>query len=340
LSSVDEILSEIKSGLTGDVDLDTAFLIAKGLEHQDHIMSEKILREIGWMTVRLEPEDTADSFKKAFHTDRLGLEKALGRAERQIEGGNYLRAVNILENYISKINSSGIKLADDEENSYHHFRNMLEIAIYTTLYDEDCEFKIVPEDIGQLYTLYALALMRLKRVDESRKALNAARIINPVRTDVLFLLADLDRLTGRMEDYLETTKTCLKCVYTDADLAKCYVYLARYYASLENYELANALFFFSMSFDLESGEAQKELQNIQLLTGKRVVVPEGDEIKRLCQENGIPIGPSEDVLSFAYAIGEHLKNEGRYSKARFYYQVLLELTDSEEVREILESIPN
>jgi tetratricopeptide (TPR) repeat protein len=216
---------------------------------------------------------------------------------------------------------------------------MLEIAIYTALYDEECTFKIVPEDIGQLYTMYALALIRLKRIEESRQALICARIINPVRTDVMFLIADLDRLTGKMDEYLEITKTCLKCVYSDSELAKCYRNLAHYYAFRENYELAIALCFFSMSFELESGEAQKELLNIQQITGKRPAVPEGEEIRRLCLENDIPIGPNEDVLSFAYAIGEHLKNEGRYTKARFYYQVLLDLTDSEEVKDILQNMP-
>jgi tetratricopeptide (TPR) repeat protein len=143
-----------------------------------------------------------------------------------------------------------------------------------------------------------------------------------------------------MDDFLSMTKDCLKCVYSDSDLGRCYRNLAYYYSFLENYELASALFFFSMSFDLETETAQAELRNIQTITGKKLVVPEGDEIRQLCIDNNIPIGPSEDILMFAYAIGDHLKKEGRYAKARFYFQVLLELTNSDEVKEILQNLPN
>jgi tetratricopeptide (TPR) repeat protein len=336
----EETMEQIKSGLTGRVERDVPYLINSGLECRKHRMFERIQREIGWMIFKLEPEDKSDSFRRAFGSDRLGLEKALKRAEHQIEISNFDRAANILETYTSRIKSSGISLASDIASSYHHFRNMLEIAIYTALYDEGAAFRIIPEDIGQLYTLYALALMRMKRIEESRQALNSAWIINPVRTDVMFLMADLDKLTGKMDEFLGITKTCLKCVYTDSDLGRCYRNLACYYSYIENYELSTALYFFSMSFDLESETARKELVNIQKITGKKLVVPEGDEIRRLCIENGIPIGPSEEILMFAFAIGEHLKKEGRYDKARFYYQVLLELTNSEEVKVILQNMPD
>jgi tetratricopeptide (TPR) repeat protein len=334
-----KMVEDIMSGLTGDVARDAAYLTVRGRELQGLRMRGRVVREIGWTIFKLDPEGKAEAFREAFGADRLGLDLVLAKAERQMETGNYPRALNILESHMAKMSGAGICLGEKSESSYHHFRNILEIAICSAHYDEACVFKIVPEDMGKLHALRALALIRLERVEDALAALRLARSINPVRADILLLIADLDRLTGRMDDFVKTTNECLKCSYFRQELAKCYRNLACYYSFVEDYETACALCWLSMGYEASSIEAEKELVELERMAGRRLPIPDVEEIRWLCGEKGIPVGPNDEAIAFAYAIGEHLMSEGRYPKARFYFKILLDLTGSDEVKTILESLP-
>ena len=101
--------------------------------------------------------------------------------------------------------------------------------------------------------------------------------------------------------------------------------------------LANLLDCYSKKFEKNSTHVQSELYFINQVAG-RIVEPTYEDIKKYSEKYGFPIGADKDVLSIAYTYGMHFLPQGETKAARYYLSIFYELTQDNEIKNLLNLI--
>ena len=104
------------------------------------------------------------------------------------------------------------------------------------------------------------------------------------------------------------------------------------------YPEAIATYLLSTRFEKESKQVQSELYYINKITGG-IQEPSYEDIKKYAEKYGFPTGADEDVLGLAYAYGMHFAEKGQNEPARYFTSILYELTQDDDVKTMLDSIP-
>ena len=64
-----------------------------------------------------------------------------------------------------------------------------------------------------------------------------------------------------------------------------------------------------------------------------------DELKKIAEKYGFPVGADPDVLGLSYSYGKHFAEAGQYAGARYCWEITYGLTDDEEIKKMIESLP-
>lgn len=338
----EEIMQKVSSGLTGSPEADMKYLQKQMHKYKTHEMAQEILRGIGRMIYEVIPPDKRDEMERLFNNNRLGVETAVEEAEFQIHKKNFDRALEILESIVRKIEGDTgelIMFRDDKVSEYHCFRNIFEEILYKEMFKPERTVRQMSEDFGRLYFIYGTLLFELKRFDEASAALNKAIRINPINVEAMFELAEISKVNGDWDSYLEQSKKCLPVVYSGGNLGRCYRNIGFYYIEKQKYDVATVLYYISMHFDSQSNMAQSELLYIQQMTGKPTPPPSDDDVQKVFKNNNIQPGANEMVLGIAAALGRSAKEQGHYDAARFFFSILYDLTYDDEVKKWIEELP-
>ena len=85
--------------------------------------------------------------------------------------------------------------------------------------------------------------------------------------------------------------------------------------------------------------AQSELYYIQRQAGQPISYPSSDDFVAYGEKYGFPLQASEDVLGLSYSYGRHFAEQGNAEAARYFLSIFYNLTRDEEVKEIIDSLP-
>lgn len=337
----EEIMRTITSGLTGNPESDVEYLEEQSEIYKTHELGTEILRGIGRIMYEVLPDEMQEKFSFLVNNILLSTETVLEEAEFQIHKKNFNKALKIIQSLLKEIeddNGDIIMFRDDSVNEYHHFRNLLEEILYQEIKNPQRTLRQIPENYDHLYHVYGSLLFELKRFDESKKALEKAIAINPMNLEAIFELAEISKLNGSWEEYLEITKQCLPIAYTGKSLGRCYRNLGFYYTEKQNFDVATALYYVSMYYDRQSTMAQAELYYIQNITGKPIQQFSLEEIKEIFDNNNIHFGPNELILSIAFGFGETAMEEKHYEMAHFFFSIVYGLTFDDEIKKLIEKL--
>ena len=337
----DEIMQKITAGLTGQPEHDLKYLIEQGDIYKTHVLSQEITRAIGRLIYSVLPAEKRDDINRFVNNNNLGIEASLREADYNINQKNFSLALEILESVINKIEEDG-ELAifrDDSVNEYHNFHNPFEQALFYVIYKPKKTIRDLPKFIDQLYGMHGGLLFELERFDEARLSLEKAIRINPINTQAIFELAEISKVREEWEKYFDLSKQAIRIAYTGESLSRCYRNIGYYFIEKKNYDVAIALYFFSMIFDRKSTKAQSELFYIQQITGNQVQAPSPEQIYKLLEKHGIQYGPNEKVLHLAAELGKQCADEEEYEHARHFYSIIYDLTHDNEVKELIDSLP-
>jgi tetratricopeptide (TPR) repeat protein len=140
------------------------------------------------------------------------------------------------------------------------------------------------------------------------------------------------------KNFLEINKSCLKYAYSNKSIARCYRNFGYYYIEEEKYDIAIALFFLSINYDQEARVAHSELFYISNKTGLEINPPNYQKIIKLLEENDIQVGANRLILSIAYSIGCEAQKNGQNEMAKYFYSIVFDLTNDEEIKKIIEKL--
>ena len=271
----------------------------------------------------------------------VDLQGAMAEAQSLIARREYALALVFTEACVGKVEASDLyapALGDDPGNEYRAFRNIFEEALYRRLYKPERQVLPVPEELFGLYAVHGWLLFELGRFDEAGKALEKAVRLNPVNGEALLELAEVRKAHGDWDGLLALTKRAHGVAYTRWDLGRCYRNLGFFHIERKNYDLAIALFHYSLVFDPESRMARSELLHIHEETGQSVKAPGLEAITAALKAGGVPLGGSEAVIKTVLALGREAALEGRPDEAMLFNAILYEVTLDEGIGQCIEGM--
>ena len=264
----------------------------------------------------------------------IGIEKKLEGARNLVSGGRYGEAQTLLENTIKKLEQSG----EFVRGECFEFAGPIEQIIYIHRNSGSKMPVSAKEAVASLYTSYGKILMGMGESYKAREALDIALEYNPVSAVIMKEYADTYRLEGEMDLFFEETLKIFPFAY-EADVLSClYGNLGYYYVEKELWKEAMGCYLMSLHYNNKNEDAKKEIAYIQEKSGGDAGVPSIDEFRETAKEQGIPVGPDNEILGMAMSYGQKALNDGRKDVAHYFFSIAYNLTGDENIFNTLKDI--
>ena len=126
---LDKILSDIKSGLTGNAEKDMAFLNEQSNKYKDHKFGKEILRACGRLMYDVMPDDMRKKLEKITDEHFSRIDDSLNQAEQFLFKKDYNKALKLIEDLIFELDDNQ-QYRDDEASEYYNFEEFFEEIIF------------------------------------------------------------------------------------------------------------------------------------------------------------------------------------------------------------------
>lgn len=332
----DEIMEEIKSGLTGDAKVDMKYLMTQMDKYKEHELSQEIIRACGRMIASIMPEDAKEEFNNLIRKEELNIDSALDEMHFAVYKKDYQRALDIVEALVQKADENPM-FKDDAVSAYFNFNEFFEEIIYIQVNQPKKDIRKAEFPFASIYLNHGSLLVELERFEEANNTLKKALKWNPVNMGIRNEYMETLKRMGRLEEYFEMTVESFKYAFRSKDIGRCYRNLGWYFVEKKMYKEAIGVYIMSTHYDRDSNTAQGELYYIQQMDAS-AKEPTIDELNAIAEKNGFPMGPDKTVLQTAYAYGKHFMDKKMIDATRYCFEILYDLTGDEEIKELLEKI--
>ena len=334
----DRIMQQIRSGLTGDAKTDLPYLQAQCRQYAGHPQGAEILRACGRMIFEALPEKEKAAYAQAMRADDAGIGAALQQARLHIAAKEFQKAQALLEPLVRDVEEKGL-FQDDRNSEYHTFREPFEELLYRFRNQPQKELRSASVPLSELYLLYGILLVDLKRLPAARKALREGLRWNPMDFRIHAEYIETYKLAGDLDRFFRFTLAAFKIAFRPGDLARCYRNLGYYFIEKELYAEAMGCFLLSLRHEMNSKQAMSEMRYIQITTGGRVPQPSPKEVEGYGVKYGFPTQPDRDILGLSYHLGRQAMEEKAYSKAGYFLRITYALTKDPNIKQLLDSFP-
>lgn len=337
----DEIMKSITQGLTGDFDTDRQYLMNQMENYKDHDLGKEIVRACGRLLYSILPEDKKEEIARVMQTDELGVEATLDEVRFNIYKKDYEKADVLMKALVTKVEDlekSGM-FQDDTVSMYFTFNGFFEELLYITRNKPKKDVRRSEIPFAEIYLQYGSLLFELKRYEEAREMLRKAMRWNPCSAQIAFEYAETYKVIGDLEGFLQVSINTFKVAYTPDTVARCYRNLAFYFVEKELWSEAMACNLMSLQYDHNSPNAMSEMYYIQQKTNGSVPEPGVEELRAYSEKYGFPLGADDDILGIAYGYGRRFLEDEQYEAAKYFFTILYNLTDDEEIKNIIDKIP-
>lgn len=315
--SYEEIITEIKSGLTGNAETDIKYLQGKISEYEGHEDRDTIAGICGQLIYDLLPEDLKEEFSSLNNALRLGIDEYSKAASQLINAGDSQGAESKL--------IEGIELLEGSDNyeekdgvRFYDFRKPMEEAIFRTRYGFEKRIKIVPEPVVGIYRMYAELLYEKKEHEKAIEYLNKALRWNPYHQSTTIEYADHLRQLGRLEAFKQMLVDTFTFAYEPETLAGCYRRLGWYFSENKKWEPAAVCEILAGKYASGNEISDEEKKFILDNAGADFVIPEEKEFERISKENGFPCGASAEMIEIAKLSAAEFKELGNEAAFKYF----------------------
>lgn len=332
-----EIMREITNGMTGNKKHDRKYLNEMAEQYQDHPLGERILKEISRLMYSVLSEEEQTQLNASLKQEGIQLHLAVQAAMYHIQNKKYLQAREVLAKELKR-HEKLYPYKNTDTVEYYCFDEPFDRVMhgYYAKSDKACEGIEVPFTMA--YYVYALVMEDLNQMDAARKALDKALHWNPYSAAILLKRTEIISKSLDEIALLEGTKTALLYAYKPALVAECYANFGKYYTKQEKYALAIGCYMMCQEFDENNKDAMQGLKKLYEITKGTVSPPSFEEVKRLAEEEDLPLGPNRDIVGLAFAYGKKYYEDANYEAAKYFLQIGYDLTGDEDVEKILQEI--
>ena len=244
-----EIINKVKLNLGENKDLNRKYLVSLIEKYKDHPYSVEITRELSRMLWDCLNDKEKMEFIEIAENETPIID-ILEEIFPIIENGKYNEALDKLDNFMKNFQPP---FEDDSINEYHYFTNQLEEDIFNEYIGAKKTVRHIPynQPVLDLYYIYGFLLSQKKDLENAEKYLKKALKINPVSARIHLELSDIYKVKApNFNKFFIYTVQALKYAYYPHDIARCYRNLGQYYMEEMNFEVAAALYNYSVKYEL------------------------------------------------------------------------------------------
>ena len=329
-----EILNGIRSGLTGDKEHDRKHLLTQSEMYKGHSLSTEIQREIGRLLFNCLPDELMVEGNRVFVDDQQRLNSVIAQARSKINEGNYDAAEQLILSILP--NPEDELYQHDSVSMYLSFNNDLEATYYEYIFQPTKTLKYPPFPFKALYQTYSYILFEKREFANALSVLERALERCPIDTDLIFELAEVNKMLCNIETFFELTKKCHQFIYTPQDFARYFRNLGYYFIEKEQWSEAICSFLQSYYVFAESKQkVEAELNYISDKTGIDIVIDDYSDAEKFIGVHGIPFTPELDWLCIALKNGLSYMESNEWQSASHYLNLVYQMTKDDEVLEKL-----
>lgn len=333
----DAIMREITAGLSGDGQADIRYLNEQTEKYKDHEMGQEIARACGRLIYGLLPKDKQEEVARMIENDASATEATLEEVRFNIYKKDFDKALQIMEALVGKVEELNA-FQDDQVSQYHVFDEWFEEILYRYRYKPEKDLRQAQIPYTEIYMLYGSLLVEIGRYIDAQEALKKGLRWNPVSFTIMSEYIETFKMMGDLDRFFTLSLDAFKIAFHSKDVARCYRNLGYYFVEKEQYSQAIGSYLMSLQFDRESGKAQSELYYISTRTGRPVKEPSLEQMKTYAETYGFPLGADKDVLGLSFSYGRHFVEENEPKAARYFLNIAYDLTDDEDIKEILDKL--
>lgn len=325
-----EIKDTIKKQLSGDFDKDKELLSIKSEEYLKD-GNEDGVNAVTELLIDIMPEKYRESIVNVMYVDRRRLDLVYKDIIEYINLKNYNEALPLAEKLYKKI-TDGFR--EDKNSKFVSLRNTFEDNLYQLLFKPEKTLNRTPFDFSKMISSYGYLLVEYKDFEKAEEVLKKASEYNPVDCVPKFELAEAYKLQKNKEKILEITREIITVASSPAYLARCYSNLGYMCVDLKEYDDA-VVFYYTSMLAFPNPAINSELRNIVTITGKKLVQPDNDKIKKTFEKYDIPYGANPKVTEVAALLSQQCMTNNDIKNALIYLKILYGLTNDPKIKEII-----
>ena len=249
----------------------------------------------------------------------LSAEESLKKGIQLFNNKEYSQAKQYLLKYVNKIEEK----KKDDSKKVMAFGSSISFVLYCKRNDlkEIVENHIFP--ISSVYVKLAYIDFEMQLFDEAEIFLDKALVWDPYNLSAINEKGEIYKAKKDLKKYYFNTLDSAELIYKESDLARYYRNLGFYFIENSEWELAKAVYTYSLKFEF-SPVALQELEYIAQKSGNKDN-PENDKLVELLKENRIITYISDENIKIIEGLFESLKSANQ-----------LETAVGKEVKELVE----
>lgn len=326
----DVIMRRIRKGLTGDYEQDMAFLDQAKEQYGSLEYGIEITDGIERVRCKAYPEEQ-EKAEKAEKRRTEEAKRVLKAAWEAFDGKDYEGAAGMCQEVIDKFSPL---LRGNEHLEYFCFNSILRAMIYEAS-DESSDVKAglsyIPFD--ELYVCAGYACYEMRRFDEAKHMFRMALAWNPVECELYLSYANL---LGQMEDWEEgcdVAKLALEYADCRQEIGEAYLCMARFYGMQKDWQAAYGCCLLSGRYQSRQA-VDEEMDYILAESGRDFEDYSEVSLLGAAVQNGIPLGPSQTVLTALMKTMRIMIEEGDREEAQLYVAMMYDLTNDDEYKKL------
>ncbi len=332
--STQEILQQIRDGLTGEYGVDMAYLEGQITKYKGEENAEEIESGIAELAYEILPEDKKEQVARMMYMDGKRLDAVMNEAIELINQKKHEEAFKLTEDLYTKIR---ISYRETEEKMYLSLRNPLEHQLYLYFYQPSKRLERPPFDLSRMVMLHGYNLLEAGRPEDAVAVLEDAIRYNPLNTDAYFEMAECYKYMKSHDDLLGCIKETLAIATSPQEISRCYCNLGFYCVETKDYDSAVCFYYESMIY-AENPIVTAELHHIRTLTNKKLTAPSRKEVNAAFEKYGMKSGANEEVVGVVAALAKSTLEEKDIQRGKIYLRILYGLTNDPDVKKTLDAL--
>lgn len=239
---------------------------------------------------KYEKEDNTGEPVANIEIDENNLNEMFKKAEEEMIVRNFDNAKKIFNEYIEYI----CKLKEEKQENWLSFNNNVEFVLYFNNNRDMEKTYNVNYKMNIVYTYLGSMEFEFGNYDKAIEYLNQALQWNPFDFKATMELAETYKAKNDFKKYYLITLDSINLIYTEKDLARYYRNLGYYFIENKKWNLAKAVYLYSLKFE-NSNNVYQEIQYIVQSTGDDKL-PEKETLAEVLKENRIGTYISKDNL--------------------------------------------
>ncbi len=329
-----EIITEIKSNLGENPDLNRKYLSSQIEVYKDHPYNKEIIKEISRLMWDCLSEEEKQEFIDISEKENPIMD-ILNDIYYDIENGNYETPLKKLNEFMETFPPM---FEDDKVSEYHFFTNPLEEMIFRKYIGITKDLRYIPDNqpLLDLYYVYGFLLLENQEYDKSEEYLKKAIKINPVSSRIILELTEIYKIhTYTFNEYFIRTSDALQYAYYPQDIARCYRNLGYYYIEENQMKTALALLIYSMEYEA-SPMAYTEIKYIQSKHDN--IELSLNECIEIIESKNIQLGPNPFILQTIDELIIEYEHNKLYNQLLYFLELKFDLQNDSETLEKIKEI--